>query len=255
MARYRQLPMGLPPHLANRIARVGAGSTLGYDPGLGALGFSFKKLVKSVAKVATKAGQIAIAPMKLGIEAPLKAVTWAGAQTGIKPLVKLDKAVRSDLKVTIQDAKTSAIIGATIGAGIVTGGTALPAMIPTVMGAADTLLKASMPKAPAPGPVQDSPFPSALMAEAQVKQSQVPSVDVNAVTGQPTGPTGVPLATQQAHQTPGQASGGINPLYLVAGVGAVGLLALMLVPRRSAAPAPPPSSGTAGLRRRRRRRR
>ena len=79
MARYRQLPMGLPPHLVGRIAHTGAGSLTGYDPGLNALGFSFKKAFKSVAKVATKVGQIAIAPMKLGIEAPLKAVTWAGA--------------------------------------------------------------------------------------------------------------------------------------------------------------------------------
>lgn len=221
MARYRHhLPVGLPPTLTSRILMPpgrGRGGPVpyGYEPGLGALGFSFKKAFKAVAKTVTKAAQIATAPMKLAIEAPLKAVTWTAAQTGIKPLVKLDSAVRSDLKTTIKDTKTAAVIGAGVGIGIVTGGTTLPALIPTMATAGSQLLAASKPK-PKPG----APAPAAAPPPTEVAAQ--PGIDPA---------TGKPLALPKVMQA-GMLPGGLSPIMLIGGAMALGLVAVLLFPSR-----------------------
>lgn len=88
----------------------------------------------------TTVGKLVLAPMAIPF-ATAKATAWVGAQTGIKPLKRLDSDLgrvikRTPVKGLLQ---TDAVIAATAGAvavTIATGGTALPAVIAAAPGAA-----------------------------------------------------------------------------------------------------------------------
>lgn len=259
MRRYRhRLPVGLPPTLTGRILVPGSRSgpvPYAYEPGLGALGFSFKKLAKSAVKTVGKAAQIVTAPAKLATIGPLKATTWIGKSMGL-PVGKVDSLLKGEMKTTIQDTKTAAIIGAGVALGIATGGTGTMALIATLGPAAGQLLSASQPKNNIPKAVQP-PTPVVPDMASQVAeystdatyspqgQGQSPlktTVDSaqnlisNALAPQQPGqkPT---VSTMPAHGAPGAPqAGGINPVVIVGGVAALGVLAVLLLPRKRATP-------------------
>jgi hypothetical protein len=74
------------------------------------MGFSFKKL--------RKAANFVVAPIKLGVTAPLKAVTWAAAQTGAAPLKKADRFVGKEVKRDVANTITHLKVGAAVGGSI-----------------------------------------------------------------------------------------------------------------------------------------
>lgn len=236
MPSYRQLPAGLPPDLRNRIARPGAGSLYGYQPGVSGLGGvqGLDGWFSKVVGVVKKAVSVATAPMRVAITAPVKLVTGAARGIGI-PVKGIDSALNKMVKNDISEAKTSLMIGAGVGVGILTGGTALPALIPTVIGAGGQLLNASMPtkrvaQAPTATAVeQTTGAPPVGYGQAVAAQLQQQGIDVNAVTGQPVGPDGRPLPqVMQAGMFPT----GMSPLVVVGGLAALGVVALLLTRKR-----------------------
>ena len=220
--RHRRLPAGLPPHLVNRIARTGGGG-MAYAPGLGALGFSLKSVVKGVTKAVTKVAQVAVAPVKLGIEAPLKAVAWTAAQTGIGPVKQFDSFLNKDLKQTVADTKTSLTIGAAVGTAILTGGTI----------GVDEAIKGTLavvaPKVPSAVQGPDLGVPS---LPTQVAQMTPPTPQVAVAPQQPglDPATGLPLAPQAGMIW------GVPTPYVVGGAAAVGILLLLIVTARRPEP-------------------
>lgn len=261
MRRYRhRLPVGLPPALTGRILTPGGRTgpvPYAYEPGLGALGFSFKKAFKSVAKTVGKAAQIVTAPAKLAVIGPLKATTWVGKSMGL-PIKNIDSMLKGEMKTTVQDTKTAAIIGAGVALGVATGGTGTMAMIATLGPAAGQLLSASQPKNAIPRAVQPPtpvvPDMASQVAEYSTDATYTPqggagtvasaqSLISNALAPQTKQApidlaTGKPVqarATQPVVQA-GMLPAGINPVVVVGGIAALGVLALLLVPKKRAAP-------------------
>lgn len=236
MRRYRhRLPVGLPPTLTGRILVPGGRSgpvPYAYSPGLGALGFSFKKAFKSVAKTVGKAAQIATAPMKLGVLAPLKATTWIGKSMGL-PIKSVDSLLAGEMKTTVRDTQTAAIIGAGVGIGIVTAGTGTAAMIATLGPAVGQLYAASQPPKSVQAP---APIIPTINEQVSTEYSTAATYGVSPQGQQvPIDPaTGKPVQSRVAQGS--TAAGGINPMVIAGGVAALGVLAFLLIPKKRAAP-------------------
>lgn len=246
--RYRhRLPVGLPPTLTGRILVPGGRSgpvPYAYEPGLGALGFSFKKAFKSAVKTVGKAAQIVTAPAKLAVIGPLTATTWVGKSMGL-PVGKVNSLLKGEMKTTIQDTKTAAIIGAGVALGVATGGTGTMAMIATLGPAAGQLLSASQPKNAVPRAVQ-SPADIVPDVATQVMEYSTPAVMASSVPpglkttlragegaapGMPAAPASTPGSIPATQATVVKA-GGPPVALLVGGAAALGLVALLLTRKR-----------------------
>lgn len=230
MARYQQLPAGLPPHLVNRIAVPSRqGMRVGYGPGLNGLDSGLGSWFSSALKTVTKAVQIAVAPVTASILAPLKATAWAATKVGI-PVKGIDSALRTEMNTVVKDLKTGAPIAAGVAFGVVTGGAGWVALAPLLLSSAAQLRAASLPKNQPQA--RAAATASAAAAAAYAAAANVPSVDVQATTGQQVDTAGRPVgqpdpAKVKALQA-GFLPGNMNPLAVVGVLAALGIAGLYL---------------------------
>lgn len=220
----RHYPAGLPPDLRNRMARGYAGRAMMGTPSFPHMRRdpSLDGWFSSAVRIVKRAASIVTAPMRLGITAPLKLLTGAARAIGV-PVKGIDSRLNRMVRGDIGDATTNLMIGAGVGAAIFTGGTALPSLIPTFMSAAGQLYEASKP------PKDDAPAAESSPGDLETIEAAAGNPSINAATGLPAYPG------QPGYAPPKAAGMTINPYAVVAGLAAVGVIAVLLIPRRQKA--------------------
>lgn len=235
MRYHRRLPGGLPPALRARIYAPGRqGMYVRYGHGMDGLD-GMDGFFSSFKKIAGKALNILAAPMKLAVTAPVKLVTGAAREIGL-PVKKIDSWLNKEVKSEIKDVKTGAPIAAGVALSIVTGGAGAAVLIPTIIGAAGQLYNASKPPAKPGVPMAAAAGPNPVLTPSG--GLVIPGIDVNAVTGQPVGPTGQPVGPLPLPLGPdgrpvAKAAGflppGLNPVVAVAGLAGIAFLSYYLL--------------------------
>lgn len=120
------------------------------------MGFSLKRVAKGVVKVAKKA----TSPIRIGVEAPIKAVTHVAAEVGVPGAKKLNSTVTRHYRETLGDFKEQMVIGAAAGATIVAGGALSKVIQNAAAAAAPTAAPEAVASPPSSSSETSSPSPA-----------------------------------------------------------------------------------------------
>jgi hypothetical protein len=220
---------------------------------LGALGFSFKKVFKKATTAVKKAVsgptgvvRAVVAPIAIGVTAPLRAATWVADKAGIPGAGQASEYLRKELD------KQAAIVGAEAAIGAVVGGAILaaPAVASAASAAGATLSTGTIgTAATAFGKDAAMSIVKGAMNGKPAAPTDTPVTEVNST---PYGPELPPGYTDPRMLKAGILDGG-NLYITVGGAMALGLIAYALygTKKPAAAAVPGPLSSLHRTRRRR----